>query len=67
MYLKVPYDAEKHTADPDAVQSALPDDMDGLTVDTDLGYPCVEFPYNAPYSDLERVRQTLQNAGFETE
>lgn len=69
MYLKVPYGPGpgKQIADPEAVKAALPADISGLIVDTDLGYPCVEFPRNAPYTNLERVRETLRKAGFETD
>jgi hypothetical protein len=68
MYLKVPYVKENGVtrfATVEEVQTALPKDMQGLTVDTALNYPCVEFPAGASYEDHQRVQKHLEDAGFE--
>ncbi len=68
MYLKVYYGpVGKQDATIEDVTAALPQDMEGLTVDGVLGYPSVNFPDGAPFSDWERVQKALQAAGFETE
>lgn len=68
MYLKVPYHKDAngtHDATVEQVEEALEGEMDGLTVDTDLNYPCVEFPEGATHTDYQRVQKVLENAGFE--
>lgn len=66
MYMKVYYYRDK-AATVAQVKAALPSDVQGLTVDANLGYPCVEFPDGATPADWTKVQQVLQAAGFETE
>lgn len=63
MYLKVPYHNGKETTI-EEVKAALPDDIEGLTVDTDLNYPSVEFPPDASYEDYKRIEEVLKAKGF---
>lgn len=60
-FIKVP-DAEV-----DALESALSEIgvPDGTSVDMDLGYPCVQLPWDANEEDYWRVKKALQQAGFE--
>jgi hypothetical protein len=66
MYLKV-YRRGQHCADPETVRAVLKEKQLPGSVDTDLGYPCVEFPEGTSWEMREIVRQTLFDAGFETE
>ena len=68
MYLKVPYRKDEsgtRSTSTEEVQAALPKDMSGLTVDTALNFPCVEFPQGATYEDYQRIQQLLMECGFE--
>lgn len=70
MYLKVPYKPgdPKEFATVEDVQQALKvlvPDVEGLTVDNDLNYPCVEFAPGTPHTVYERVEKALNDAGWE--
>lgn len=69
MYLKVPYhkDADGVTRDAtvEQVEQAIRGQMDGLTVDMALRFPCVEFPATATYADYQRIQRVLLDTGFE--
>lgn len=68
-YLKVPYSAKNRSeiATVEEVKEALPDDVEGLTVDLDLNYPCVEFPQGTSNATIEKVVQHLESQGFQVD
>jgi hypothetical protein len=65
-YWKVPYSAKDKGkyATVDEVKAALPTDVEGLTVDEDLNYPCVQFPEGTSSKTMKKVRQHLLDQGF---
>jgi hypothetical protein len=71
MYLKVPHVRENGVVKDATVQqvvAALGDLITEheLTVDSDLDYPCVEFPPRTRYfGSYCFIRDHLENAGFE--
>jgi hypothetical protein len=40
-------------------------DVDGLVVDESLNYPCVNFPEGVSIETMQKVKQHLQDQGFE--
>jgi len=71
-YLKVPYapkvaGSNTRIATVEEVRSALPTDVEGLTVDEALRYPCVNFPEGTTYATMKKVNDHLKSQGFEVE
>jgi hypothetical protein len=66
-YWKVPYSAKNkgQYATVEEVQAALPADVEGLTVDESLNYPCVNFPEGTPNETMQKVKEHLESQGFE--
>jgi hypothetical protein len=64
-YLKVPYVGKPmRTPTIEEVKAALPADAQGLSVDLDLNYPCVEFPQGTKSAAIESVVKHLEAQGF---
>lgn len=68
-YIKVPYSAKNsgEIATIEEVREALPKDVEGLMVDLDLHYPCVEFPQGTSNATIEKVVQHLESQGFKVD
>jgi len=68
-YIKVPYSAKNPSkiATIEEVREALPKDVEGLIVDLDLHYPCVEFPQGTSSATIEKVVQHLESQGFKVD
>lgn len=54
-----------HWTTVEEVQAALPDDVEGLTVDEALRYPCVNFPRGTSVETMQKVKKHLESQGFE--
>lgn len=67
MYLKVYYTPAKRAPSVAEVKAALPADLRTLEVDDRQDFIQVIFPQSTAWADYQRVRRTLQAAGFETE
>jgi hypothetical protein len=58
-------DGVSHWTTVEEVQAALPKDVEGLTVDEALRYPCVNFPKGTSTETMQKVKRHLESQGFE--
>jgi len=58
-------DGKYHDTTVEEVQTALPSDVEGLTVDDALRYPCVNFPDGVSIETMQKVKMHLEAQGFE--
>jgi len=56
---------KSHDTTVEEVQACLPSDVEGLTVDDVLRYPCVNFPNGVSIETMQKVKRHLESQGFE--